>query len=116
VKPTALLAITLTAALLAGCTQPGPPTPLDRLTPNQLAGHDIFQSNCARCHNDRTPDYARARSLLGLYRRSSFLSGPPATDDRVLDVIHHGGGIMPAFAGRLTPQQQQQILAYLHTL
>ena len=113
--PARLLPLALTFVLLAGC-RTAPPTPLDRLTPDQLAGHDIFQSHCSRCHNDRTPDFSRARSLLGLYRRTSFLSGPPATDDRVLAVIHRGGGIMPPFADKLTPQQQQQLLAYLHTL
>jgi len=44
------------------------------------------------------------------------LSGMPANDDRVTDVIKLGRNKMPAFGQELTQQQVDELLAYLHTL
>jgi mono/diheme cytochrome c family protein len=43
-------------------------------------------------------------------------SGAPTNDDRVIWVIVHGRGTMPAFGNNLEEQQLNDLLAYLHTL
>ncbi len=44
------------------------------------------------------------------------MSGMPANDDRVRDVIRMGRDKMPAYSQVLTEQQIADLLAYLHTL
>jgi mono/diheme cytochrome c family protein len=40
----------------------------------------------------------------------------PANDDRVLDIIRLGRNKMQGFGQDLTPQQMDDLMAYLHTL
>jgi mono/diheme cytochrome c family protein len=44
------------------------------------------------------------------------LSGLPANDERVSDIIRLGRNEMPAFGQVLDAQQVQDLLVYLHTL
>jgi len=44
------------------------------------------------------------------------MSGMPANDDRVTDVIKMGRNKMPAYGQVLTQQQIEDLLSYLHTL
>ncbi len=44
------------------------------------------------------------------------LSGLPANDDRVSDIIRLGRNEMPGFSQKLSQQDLQDLLAYLHTL
>ncbi len=44
------------------------------------------------------------------------LSGLPANDERVTDIIRLGRGEMPGFSQALDQQQLTDLLAYLHTL
>jgi mono/diheme cytochrome c family protein len=44
------------------------------------------------------------------------LSGLPATDERVTDIIRTGRGEMPGFSQKLNAQDVQDLLDYLHTL
>jgi mono/diheme cytochrome c family protein len=43
-------------------------------------------------------------------------SGIPSNDERVRDIIVYGRAKMPAFGRNLTPEQVDDLLAYLHTL
>jgi mono/diheme cytochrome c family protein len=43
-------------------------------------------------------------------------SGIPANNDRVTDIILLGRAKMPAFQQKLTQQQLEDLMAYLHTL
>ena len=43
-------------------------------------------------------------------------NGMPANDERVTDIILLGRAKMPAFQQKLTQQQLDELLAYLHTL
>ena len=45
-----------------------------------------------------------------------FVDGIPANDERVTDIIVMGRAKMPAFQQKLTPQQLDDLMAYLHTL
>jgi mono/diheme cytochrome c family protein len=44
------------------------------------------------------------------------LSGLPANDERVTDIIKYGRAKMEGFNQVMTDQQVQNLLAYLHTL
>jgi mono/diheme cytochrome c family protein len=44
------------------------------------------------------------------------LSGLPANDDRMTDIIKYGRAKMEGFSRIMTDQQIKDLLAYLHTL
>jgi len=44
------------------------------------------------------------------------MSGMPANDDRVTDIVKMGRNKMPGFGQVLTQPQIDDLLAYLHTL
>jgi mono/diheme cytochrome c family protein len=108
------LAITFAAAV--GCTKIPPPTPLAELNPQQMRGHDVYQARCASCHNDRTNEPLNGQSLRGIFKKQYLESGAPANDDRVMDAVLYGRPMMPAVGRSMTPQERDDLLAYLHTL
>ena len=111
----ALAAATLLATL-AGCHSPPPSKPFNELTPVELQGYAVFQSNCARCHYAIRTRSLHGPGLQGLYKEQYLPSGAPANDDRVRAAILHGRGMMPAFGNVLDDSQMHALLAYLHTL
>jgi mono/diheme cytochrome c family protein len=44
------------------------------------------------------------------------LTGLPANDDRVGDIVRNGRPDMPGYGQTLSQQEIQDLLAYLHTL
>ena len=58
----------------------------------------------------------RGPSLNGLFKKQFMTNGMPANDDRVTDIILLGRAKMPAFQQKLTQQQLDDLMAYLHTL
>ncbi len=108
--------IAMILAAAAGCTKIPPPTPLDQLNAQQMRGHDVYQVRCAQCHNDRTNDPLQGQSLRGIFKKQYLESGAPANDDRVLDAIVYGRPMMPAVGRNMTPQERDDLLAYMHTL
>ena len=102
---------------LAGCHPPLPPSkPLNELTPQEAAGHQVYASHCARCHYANTDRSLHGPGLQALYKQKYLPSGAPANDDRVTAVILRGRNMMPAFGNSLDDQQLDDLLAYLHTL
>jgi len=87
------------------------------LNPQQIAGRHIYDNYCDRCH---APYSARGRqgpSMKGVFQRQFLpMSGMPANDDRVLDIVRLGREKMPGFSQVLNQQQISDLLAYLHTL
>lgn len=110
------LGVAMIFAAAVGCKQLPPPTPLSELNAQQMRGHDIYQVRCAQCHNDRTNEPLNGQSLRGIFKKQYLDSGAPANDDRVMDAILYGRPMMPALGSRLTPQDGEDLLAYLHTL
>jgi len=100
----------------AGCKKLPPPTPLSELNPQQVHGYQVYQANCAQCHNDRTNQPLNGPSLRSIFKKQYLDSGAPATDDRVMDAILYGRQMMPPMGSRITPQEREDLLAYLHTL
>jgi mono/diheme cytochrome c family protein len=87
------------------------------LTPRQAAGRHIYDQYCDRCHLPYSSKKRQGPSLKGLFKREDLpVSGMPANDDRVKDVIRMGRNKMDGFGNVLTDEQINDLLAYLHTL
>ena len=107
---------TVALMFLAGCHRLPPSKPLNELTPTEVHGYQVYQAHCAVCHNANNEKPLHGPGLQGLFRKRSLPSGAPANDDRVLSVIVHGRDMMPPIGNDLNDQQEQDLLAYLHTL
>ena len=87
------------------------------LNPQQAAGRKVFDAECARCHEPYSTRGKKGPGLKGMFQRKYLpLSGLPANDDRVSDIIRLGRNEMPGYSQKLEAQQLQDLLAYLHTL
>ena len=106
----------MVACVLAGCKSMPPPMPLEPLNAQQMHGHEVFQTNCLRCHYDRKDKPLHGPPLLGVFKQPTLHSGAPANDERVTDTILHGHGLMPAMGNTMDQQDIDDLLAYLHTL
>ncbi|HEY6338526.1 MAG TPA: cytochrome c [Candidatus Sulfotelmatobacter sp.] len=87
------------------------------LNAQQAAGRRIYDHSCERCHN---PDSTRGRKgpgLKGVFKQAYLpISGLPANDERVTDIIRLGRKEMPGYSQTLSQQDIDDLLAYLHTL
>ena len=88
------------------------------LNTQQSAGRQIYDAECGRCHEPYSTRGKKGPGLKGIYQHKYLpLSGLPANDERVTDIIRSGRGEMPGFNQKLSaPQDMQDLLAYLHTL
>ncbi len=113
-----ILAVALAGlSLLAGCdTEPRKTDAELGLNPQQAAGRRVYDTRCAECHFAYSTHNLRGPSLHGLFKQQFMKNGMPANDARVTDIILLGRAKMPAFQQKLTQQQLDDLLAYLHTL
>jgi|HubBroStandDraft_5_1064220.scaffolds.fasta_scaffold150011_1 mono/diheme cytochrome c family protein len=87
------------------------------LTPQQSVGRKIYDAHCDRCHEPYSTKGKKGPGLKGVFKNKYLsLSGLPANDERVTDIIRLGRNEMPAYTQTLSPQDIQDLLAYLHTL
>jgi mono/diheme cytochrome c family protein len=87
------------------------------LNAEQAAGRKIYDSFCDRCHEPYSSRGKKGPSLKGVFKHPYLsLSGLPANDERVTDIIRNGRNEMPAYSQRLSPEEIQELLTYLHTL
>ncbi len=87
------------------------------LNPQQAAGRKIYDSNCARCHEPYSKRGKKGPGLKGVFQNKYLsMSGLPANDDRVSDIIRLGRNEMPGYSQTLNGQDIQDLLSYLHTL
>jgi cytochrome c len=87
------------------------------LTPQQAAGRKLYDANCDRCHEPYSTRGKKGPGLKGMFQHKYLsLSGLPANDERVSDIIRLGRNQMPGFSQRLSAQDLQALLDYLHTL
>ena len=100
--------------VLAGCKPLPPSKPPSEFTVEEAHGAQVFQADCARCHNPTTTKGKKGPGLQALTKVKSMPSGAPPTDDRLTQVILHGHGMMPAT--QITDGELAPLLAYLHTL
>lgn len=87
------------------------------LNAQQAAGRKIFDAECARCHEPYSTRGKKGPGLKGMFQHKYLsLSGLPANDERVTDIIRLGRNEMPGYSQKLDSQELQDLLAYLHTL
>jgi mono/diheme cytochrome c family protein len=87
------------------------------LNPQQIAGRRIYDNYCDRCHAPYSSRGRQGPSMKGIFQRPYLpMSGMPANDDRVTDIVRLGRNKMPGYAQVLSQQQISDLLAYLHTL
>jgi mono/diheme cytochrome c family protein len=80
-------------------------------------GRELFQLNCAPCHEAPKLDLKKQPPKLeGLFQSKTLPSGAPATDEQVRKTIIQGIGTMPAFDQRLSDEDVNDLVKYLHQL
>ncbi|MGD1912569.1 MAG: cytochrome c6 PetJ [Rivularia sp. (in: cyanobacteria)] len=76
---------------------------------NSAAGAPIFAANCAACHaggrNLVNPAKTLSKTDLTKYHKDS--------PEEIVKQMTNGAGAMPAFRGRLKPDQMENIAAYV---
>jgi mono/diheme cytochrome c family protein len=103
--------------LIAGCGDPAPKTDAELgLNLQQANGRQIFEHNCAVCHNAYSSSGSKGPSLKRLFRKQYLPSGLPANDRFVEQTIVVGRGMMAGLGDSITYQQLDDLIAYLHTL
>ncbi len=87
------------------------------LNPQQSAGRKIYDAHCDRCHEPYSTRGKKGPGLKGVFQHKYLsLSGLPANEERVTDIIRLGRNEMPGYSQTLSAQDIQDLLAYLHTL
>ena len=86
------------------------------LNAQQASGRHIYQQTCSPCHDAHSVPGENGPSLKGLFKKTFLPSGLPANERFVRQTILNGRNMMPAAASALTPQQLDDLIAYLHTL
>jgi mono/diheme cytochrome c family protein len=87
------------------------------LNPQQAEGRKLYDNYCARCHEPYSSRGKKGPGLKGVFKQQYLsLSGLPANDDRMTDIIKYGRAKMEGFNQVMTDQQIKDLLAYLHTL
>ena len=87
------------------------------LNPQQASGRRIYDAECGRCHEPYSTRGKKGPGLKGVFQHKYLsLSGLPANDDRVTDIVRLGRNEMPGYSQKLNSQDMQDLLAYLHTL
>jgi mono/diheme cytochrome c family protein len=87
------------------------------LNPQQAAGRKIYDAECDRCHEPYSTKGKKGPGLKGVFQHQYLsLSGLPANDERVSDIIRTGRNEMPGYSQKLSQQELQDLLAYMHTL
>jgi len=87
------------------------------LDPKQASGRHIYDQYCDRCHAPYSSRGRQGPSLEGVFKKPYLsMSGMPANDDRLRDIVMLGRNKMDGFGNVLTPEQVNDLLAYLHTL
>src|ERR1700726_4582271 len=78
------------------------------LNPQQSSGRKIYDNYCDRCHRAYSSKGKKGPGLKGVFQHPYLsLSGLPANDDRVTDIIRNGRTDMPAYGQVLSAQDIQ---------
>jgi cytochrome c5 len=105
-------------AWLMGCSGGGSGEDHAAIEANQASfqGQQVYQRVCAGCHDATDLHLIKDPPHLdSLFRKPTFPSGAPATDDGLRNVILHGRGIMPPFEQALTADDVNALIQYMHT-
>jgi mono/diheme cytochrome c family protein len=87
------------------------------LNPQQIEGRKLYDNYCDRCHEPYSSRGKKGPALKGIFKQQYLsLSGLPANDDRVGEIIKNGRAKMEGFGQVMSDEQVKALLAYLHTL
>ena len=73
------------------------------------AGAQVFSANCAACHIGGGNAVNPAKTL----KKDDLVANGKDTADAIITQVTNGNGGMPAFGGRLTPEQIENVAAYV---
>ncbi len=87
------------------------------LNPQQAEGRKLYDNYCDRCHEPYSSQGKKGPSLKGVFKHPYLsISGLPANDERMTEIVKYGRSKMEGFGQVMTDQQIKDLLAYLHTL
>lgn len=87
------------------------------LNSQQAAGRKLYDNYCDRCHEPYSSQGKKGPGLKGVFKQQYLsVSGLPANDDRVTEIVKNGRAKMEGFGQVMTDQQIKDLLAYLHTI
>ena len=87
------------------------------LNSQQAAGRKLYDNHCDRCHEPYSTRGKKGPGLKGVFKQPYLsISGLPANDDRVTDIVRLGRKEMPGYSQTLSQQDVEDLLAYMHTL
>ena len=85
--------------------------------PDPGKGNEIFDEQCAQCHNAGSEEKKAGPGLQFLFAKEKLVSnGKPVNEATVREKIDRGGNGMPAFKDTLAPDDKTNLIAYLKTL
>jgi mono/diheme cytochrome c family protein len=110
--------VILTLIALAGCDAERRKSDAELgLNSQQATGRQLYDNYCDRCHEPYSSRGKKGPSLKGVFKQQYLsVSGLPANDERVGEIVKFGRAKMEAFGQVMTDQQIKDLLAYLHTL
>ncbi|MGD1950280.1 MAG: cytochrome c6 PetJ [Leptolyngbyaceae cyanobacterium] len=73
------------------------------------AGAQVFSANCAACHIGGGNAVNPAKTL----KKDDLVAYGKDTAEAIVYQVTNGNGGMPAFSGRLTPEQIENVAAYV---
>jgi mono/diheme cytochrome c family protein len=87
------------------------------LNPQQAMGRKVYDNYCDRCHEPYSTRGKKGPGLKGVFQNRFLpISGLPANDERVSDIIRLGRKEMPGYSQTLNQPDIEDLLAYMHTL
>jgi mono/diheme cytochrome c family protein len=87
------------------------------LNAQQASGRRLYDTYCDRCHEPYSSGGKQGPSLQSVFKKPYLnISGLPANDERVGEIIRYGRTKMNGFGQVLSQQQVDDLLAYMHTL
>jgi len=110
--------VILALLTLAGCDAERRKSDVELgLNPQQAEGRKLYDNYCDRCHEPYSSRGKKGPSMKGVFKQQYLsVSGLPANDERMTDIVKNGRAKMEGFRQVMTDQQIQDLLAYLHTL
>jgi mono/diheme cytochrome c family protein len=105
-------------ALLVSCTSERRKSDAELgLNPQQAAGRRVYDAYCDRCHEPYSSRGKQGPSMKSVFQKPYLsISGLPANDERVGEIIRFGRAKMPGYNQALSTEDVQNLLAYMHTL
>jgi mono/diheme cytochrome c family protein len=79
-------------------------------------GKEVFDQNCAVCHNADSTEKKMGPGLKGLFKKDKLSNGKPVNDANVTAQINEGGNGMPSYKDTLSADEKTNLLAYLKSL